>query len=78
LDLSVCRISNYNIDVKVVLVDRFGLLEYLYSIADKIFVGGSLTDVGGIISLRRFSLKKLLQLEAICQILKRSLSLQKI
>lgn len=46
-DLSVCRISNYNIDAKVVIVDRFGLLEYLYSIADKIFVGGSLTGVGG-------------------------------
>ena len=42
------QLENYeSIDPQVVLVDTIGELSHLYEIADLVFVGGSLTPVGG-------------------------------
>jgi 3-deoxy-D-manno-octulosonic-acid transferase len=45
--LKICTISNYNPDADAIIVDRFGCLEYLYRLGIKIFVGGSLVNIGG-------------------------------
>jgi len=45
--LKICTISNYNPDADAIIADRFGCLEYLYRLGIKIFVGGSLVNIGG-------------------------------
>ncbi|MGC8768023.1 3-deoxy-D-manno-octulosonic acid transferase [Calditerrivibrio sp.] len=45
--LKICTLTKYNSDVDAVIVDRFGSLEYLYSLSLKIFVGGSIVNIGG-------------------------------
>lgn len=45
--LKICTFSNYNPEADAVVVDKFGVLEYLYFLGIKIFVGGSLVNVGG-------------------------------
>ncbi len=45
--LKICTFSNYNPEADAVIVDKFGVLEYLYFLGIKIFVGGSLVNVGG-------------------------------
>ncbi|MCX8084213.1 MAG: 3-deoxy-D-manno-octulosonic acid transferase [Calditerrivibrio sp.] len=45
--LKVSFLSNYNPESDVVIVDRFGCLEYLYNVSLKVFIGGSLVRIGG-------------------------------
>lgn len=45
--LKVARLEKYDPEADVVLIDKFGILEYLYWKAVKVFVGGSLVEVGG-------------------------------
>jgi len=41
------RSEKYSDDVKVVVVDRLGILNDLYALSDIAFVGGTLVDIGG-------------------------------
>lgn len=45
--LKATRFGKYYEETDVVIVDVLGILEYLYLIASKIFVGGSMVPVGG-------------------------------
>lgn len=45
--LTVSKLAERNPDTDVVIVDRFGALEELYTESDKIFIGGSLNNTGG-------------------------------
>lgn len=45
--LTVSLLSENNRDTQCVVADRFGALEELYVVSDKIFVGGSLDTTGG-------------------------------
>ncbi|WP_051135333.1 3-deoxy-D-manno-octulosonic acid transferase [Limisalsivibrio acetivorans] len=45
--LRVCRLTTFNENCEAVVVDLFGQLEPLYKHARKIFIGGSIADVGG-------------------------------
>ena len=44
---SVSLYSENNFSKQVIIIDAFGLLEGLYILADKIFIGGSLKEIGG-------------------------------
>lgn len=44
---SVSLYSEKDFSKQVVIIDTFGLLEGLYILADKIFIGGSLVSIGG-------------------------------
>jgi len=44
---SCCLLSDYDEKCDVVVVDSFGKLEMLFSIASKVFIGGSIVDIGG-------------------------------
>jgi len=44
---TVSKLADRDSSTEVVIVDRFGTLEELYQMADKIFIGGSLDDTGG-------------------------------
>ena len=44
---SVSLYSENDFSKQVVIIDAFGLLEGLYVLADKIFIGGSLKEIGG-------------------------------
>lgn len=44
---SVSLYSENDFSKQVIIIDAFGLLEGLYILADKIFIGGSLKEVGG-------------------------------
>ncbi|MCA1926864.1 MAG: 3-deoxy-D-manno-octulosonic acid transferase [Calditerrivibrio sp.] len=45
--LKAARFGKYYSEADVVIVDVFGILEYIYSVASKIFVGGSMVAIGG-------------------------------
>ncbi len=45
--LTVSTLSENSRETQVIVVDRFGTLEELYSISEKIFVGGSMNGTGG-------------------------------
>ncbi|WP_303850667.1 3-deoxy-D-manno-octulosonic acid transferase [Seleniivibrio woodruffii] len=45
--LTVSRLTEQNPDTQVIVSDRFGTLDELYAMADRIFVGGSLDATGG-------------------------------
>ena len=47
LGIGYARRSQGRTDAKVVLWDRFGELNQLYALADAVFVGGSMADLGG-------------------------------
>ena len=47
LNLTSSLYSNMNIDADVIVIDKLGMLEPLYITASKIFIGGSLIDIGG-------------------------------
>lgn len=44
---SPCYLSDFKSISDAVVIDSFGLLEALYKTADKIFIGGSIANVGG-------------------------------
>lgn len=44
---SACLYSEHDFSQQVIIIDVFGLLEGLYILADKIFIGGSLKKIGG-------------------------------
>lgn len=44
---SVSLYSENDFSKQVIIIDAFGLLEGLYVLADKIFIGGSLKEIGG-------------------------------
>lgn len=44
---SACLYSEKDFSKQVIIIDAFGLLEGLYISADKIFIGGSLKEIGG-------------------------------
>lgn len=44
---SISLYSENNFSKQVIIIDAFGLLEGLYILADKIFIGGSLKEIGG-------------------------------
>lgn len=44
---SACLYSEKDFSKQVIIIDAFGLLEGLYVSADKIFIGGSLKEIGG-------------------------------
>lgn len=44
---SVSLYSENDFSKQVIIIDAFGLLEGLYMLADKIFIGGSLKEIGG-------------------------------
>lgn len=46
-ELTVSRLTEQNPHTQVIVSDRFGTLDELYSLADRIFVGGSLDTTGG-------------------------------
>jgi 3-deoxy-D-manno-octulosonic-acid transferase len=39
--------SNLKMDIRIILVDKMGLLAPLYSLADVAFIGGSMVNAGG-------------------------------
>lgn len=45
--LTVSTLSEKNASTQAVVVDRFGTLEELYSVSERIFVGGSMNGTGG-------------------------------
>ena len=45
--LTVSRLTEQNPDTLVIVSDRFGTLDELYAMSDRIFVGGSLDNTGG-------------------------------
>lgn len=45
--LEYSLLSKNSTETKVIIVDSFGKLEYLFNIADKIFIGGSIAPIGG-------------------------------
>jgi 3-deoxy-D-manno-octulosonic-acid transferase len=45
--LTVSRLSEQNAVTQVVVSDKFGTLDELYTLSDRIFVGGSLNETGG-------------------------------
>ncbi len=47
LNLTSSLYSNMNTDTDVIIIDKLGMLEPLYITASKIFIGGSIVDIGG-------------------------------
>ncbi|MCD8553649.1 glycosyltransferase N-terminal domain-containing protein [Seleniivibrio sp.] len=45
--LTVSRLTEQNHDTQVIVSDKFGTLDELYAMSDRIFVGGSLDNTGG-------------------------------
>lgn len=45
--IEACLLSGFNREADAVVIDSFGLLEALYKTADKIFIGGSVANIGG-------------------------------